>query len=145
MSKIREIIPAKTYIHRVTHNADLLEELTSLCIQNNITLGRIEGLGAVQKAGLSYYNQDKKVYEFFEINQHLEITCLIGNVSLKDGNPLVHVHITLADNRGNAFGGHLARGTIVFACEVSIQAFEGDKLIRVFDNTTGLPLWEMDS
>ena len=141
---IREIIPVKTYIGKLAHNADLLGELTSLCTKYNITLGRIEALGAVQKARLAYYDQDKKVYEFFEINQHLEITCLVGNVSLKDGKPLVHAHITLADEKGNAFGGHLADGTIVFACEVCIEVFKGDKLIRGFDDTTGLPLWEMD-
>jgi predicted DNA-binding protein with PD1-like motif len=74
----------------------------------------------------------------------LEITSLTGNVSIKDGKPLVHVHVTLADKKGNAFGGHLAEGTIVFACEVCIQVFQGEPLKRGFDKTTGLPLWEMD-
>ena len=143
MAIIREIIRDKIYIGKLSHNNDLLEELTSLCTQYNITLGWIRAIGAVQKARIAYYDQEKRVYCFSEINKRLEITSLVGNVSLKEGKPLVHAHLTLADKNGNAIGGHLAQGTIVFACEVTIQAFQGDPLIRGFDDTTGLPLWEM--
>jgi len=34
-------------------------------------------------------------------------------------------------------------GTIVFACEFIIEAFDGPPLERGFDETTGLPLWDM--
>ena len=41
----------------------------------------------------------------------------------------------------NAFGGHLAQGTIIFACEIIIHAFEGPELTISYDDITGLPLW----
>lgn len=66
---------------------------------------------------------------------------LTGNVSIRDGSPLVHAHVSLADYSGNAFGGHLAPGTTVFACEYIIQAFTGETLVREQDSETGLPLW----
>jgi len=72
----------------------------------------------------------------------MEITKLTGNVSLKDGQPMVHAHITLADEQGQAFGGHLAEGTRIFACEVIIEAYAGDIFERTWDETTGLSLWE---
>ena len=34
---------------------------------------------------------------------------------------MVHAHVTLGDAEGRAFGGHLAAGTPVFACEFVIQ------------------------
>ena len=40
-------------------------------------------------------------------------------------------------------GGHLAPGTIVFACELIIEAFDGQELNRGMDRETGLPLWNM--
>jgi predicted DNA-binding protein with PD1-like motif len=132
----------KMYMGKLPHDSDLLGELTAFCTQQNITLGYMTALGAVKKARLAYYDQDRKVYEFFEINRHLEITNLIGNVSLKDNKPIVHAHITLADKEGKAFGGHLAEGTIVFASEVCIQVLSGDALVRGFDEVTRLPLWE---
>lgn len=104
--------------------------------------GRIEGIGAVQKARVGYYNQVSREYQFIEYDQPLEITKLSGNVSTRDDVPFVHAHVTLADEKGNAFGGHLAPGTILFACEVIVESFEGPALERSHDATTGLPLWK---
>ena len=56
---------------------------------------------------------------------------------------MVHAHVTLSDEQGNAFGGHLAPGTVIFACEFVIQELAGDALTRGFDEQTGLPLWQM--
>jgi len=67
----------------------------------------------------------------------------VGNVSLKDNSPFVHAHITLADKKANAYGGHLASGTVVFACEFMLEVFDGPVLQRDFDETTGLFLWTM--
>ncbi|MBW8002362.1 MAG: DNA-binding protein [Planctomycetes bacterium] len=129
---------------KLKHDADLLEELTEICKQNKIQLGRVEALGAVKKARIGFYDQQKKEYNFFEIDKPLEITNLIGNVSLKDGEPIVHAHITLADAKGNAFGGHLAPGTIIFACEFIINSYEGPEYCRGLDQQTHLPLWKME-
>lgn len=131
------------FIGKLDHGADLLEELTNICKEKNINLGKVEALGAVQKVNLGYYDQTKKQYNFFEIDKHLEITNLIGNISLKDGQPMVHAHITVSDSEGKAFGGHLAPGTIVFACEFIITVLDGPKLTRDHDEVTGLPLWKM--
>jgi predicted DNA-binding protein with PD1-like motif len=131
------------FIGKLEHGADLLEELTAICKEKDIHLGKVEALGAVQKARLGYYNQDAKEYSFFELNKNLEITSLIGNISLRDGQPMVHAHITVSDSDGKAFGGHLAPGTIVFACEFVITTLDGPQLTRDHDEQTALPLWKM--
>ncbi len=141
---IREVKAVKIFMGKLAHGADLLEEITKICVDQNICLGRVEGLGAVKKARLGYYNQQYHEYSFFDLNQTLEITNLTGNISIKDRVPVVHAHVTLSDNDGHAYGGHLAPGTIVFACEVLIQVLEGPKFERGFDKETGLPLWEMN-
>jgi hypothetical protein len=133
------------FMGKLSYGADLLEELNEMCRMRNIRLGRLEGLGAVQKARLGYYDQQAHEYRFVEIDRGLEITKLVGNVSLKDGTPFVHAHLTLADGQGRAYGGHLAPGTVLFACEFILEVFEGPILQRVFDETTGLPLWAMSA
>jgi predicted DNA-binding protein with PD1-like motif len=140
---IKDIKPTKIFMGKLTHGADLLDELTLICKRNNIRLGRVDALGAVRSARLGFYEQVKREYQFLTIDQHLEITHLIGNVSIKDGQPMVHAHLTLSDDKGRAFGGHLVNGTIVFACEVIIRAFDGPDFIRGFDQETGLPLWNL--
>lgn len=143
MSIMKTVKPKKIFMGKLAHGCDLLEEITNICINENIKLARIEALGAVQKACIGYYDQNAREYRFIDLDQHLEITNLVGNISLKDGNPIAHAHITFADETGKAFGGHLAPGTIVFACEFILEALDGPDFTRGLDEVTGLPLWTM--
>ncbi len=143
MATMKKVTPKSIWMGRLDHGADLLEEITKVCKENNIRFARVEALGAVKKATLGYYDQGTRTYGFFELDRPLEITNLIGNVTLKDGEPIVHAHVTLSDHDGSALGGHLAPGTIIFACEAIIQELEGEDLVRGLDETTGLPLWDM--
>lgn len=54
---------------------------------------------------------------------------------------MVHAHIILAGDSGNAFGGHLEAGTKVFASEIQIQELTNPDKIRKYDEDTGLTLW----
>ncbi len=143
MANIRKLKPKELFMGKLSYGSDLLEELTELCQKAQIRLGRIEALGAVQKARLGFYDQKLKEYQFFVLDQPLEITNLVGNVSIKDGAPIVHAHVTLADESGRAHGGHLAPGTVVFACEVVVHVLDGPVFERGLDEQTGLPLWKM--
>jgi hypothetical protein len=143
MAMIKKVKSRGIFIGKLGHGADLLGEMTDICRKENIQLGRVEALGAVQRARLGFYDQQTHEYQFIGVDQPLEITKLVGNVSIKDGHPFVHAHITLADKKGNAYGGHLAPGTVVFACEFILEVFDGPVLKRDFDETTGLPLWKM--
>ena len=143
MAIYNEVQVQQTLIGKLKHGGDLLEELTLVCEHNSISLGHVEALGAVKKARLGFYNQQACKYDFFEIEENLEIAGLIGNVSMRDGKPMVHAHITLSDADGRAYGGHLVPGTVVFACEFIIAVYKGQQLRRAYDEETGLPLWKM--
>jgi predicted DNA-binding protein with PD1-like motif len=143
MSLSSEVSCRETYMGKLKCGSDLLEELTHFCTERNITLGRVEAIGAVQTANLGFYDQETKTYGFEALDSEMEITNLTGNISLKDGKPFVHAHVTLVDGAGKFFGGHLASGTKVFACEFVLQAFDGPSLERELDEETGLPLWRM--
>ncbi|MFC1868278.1 PPC domain-containing DNA-binding protein [Thermodesulfobacteriota bacterium] len=144
MTILKRVTPADFYMGRLERGCDLWDEIANFCIKENISLGRIEAIGAVQKARIGFYNQESLEYQFLDLNQMLEITCLKGNVSVKDGEPMIHAHITLSDEKGNCYGGHLSPGTAVFVCELLIQAFDGPLLERGYDEETGLPLWNME-
>ncbi|MDI6774343.1 MAG: DUF296 domain-containing protein [Verrucomicrobiota bacterium] len=83
----------------------------------------------------------KREYQFKEFDQPLEIAALTGNVSLKDGRPFLHAHAILTDEQGHTFGGHPAPGTVMFACEFRLEAFDGPEFTRGPDAETGLALW----
>jgi predicted DNA-binding protein with PD1-like motif len=129
------------FMASLSKDGDLLEEITEICKNEGISLGRVEAVGAVQKACLAFYDQGTHEYVPVSIDEPLEILKLAGNVSLRDDVPFVHAHATMADRAGRAYGGHLSPGTIVFACECIIEAFDGPRLTRELDGPTGLFLW----
>ncbi|MFA5321330.1 MAG: PPC domain-containing DNA-binding protein [Smithella sp.] len=141
MTEFAPVSSRQIFMGKLSYGCDLLEELTKLAVEHDVRLGRIEAIGAVQKARIGFYNQETRQYRFSAFDHPLEITKLIGNISLKDGSPFVHAHITLSDASGQSYGGHLATGTIVFACEFLLEAFDGPVFNRCLDEETGLPLW----
>ena len=49
-----------------------------------------------------------------KLNKTLEVISMTGHIiPLEDNNTRVHMHITLADNKGNVIGGHLDEATIL--------------------------------
>jgi len=136
------VAPGRKLMARLFKGDDLLPALEKLCGELDIRLGEVRAIGAVSRARFGYYHQAEQKYEFLELEKPLEIVSLIGNISLKDGRPMVHAHIVLADAKGAAYGGHLAEGTVIFACEVAIQEYlSGEPLVRQLDEDTGLFLW----
>ncbi len=143
MTVYKKVCSKEMLMGKLSHGADLYDELTKICKDENISLGRVEALGAVKNARVGFYNQETREYEYHTFNEDLEITKLVGNISIKGGEPIIHAHITLSDTKGKAFGGHLTSGTEVFACEFIIEEFEGPVFERGFDEETSLPLWSM--
>ncbi len=131
----------RTYIGRLPQGADLLESITKICKEENIKIGKITAIGAVKKAVIAIYDQVEKKYRNLELNKEMEMVSCIGNVSILNGQPFVHCHISLADEQGRCFGGHLMVGTEIFVCELIIEEFEGEPIERVYDERTGLSLW----
>ncbi|MCC3144828.1 DNA-binding protein [Halanaerobium sp. Z-7514] len=130
-----------TYFLRLQKGDDLLQNLSQIAKENEIKLGSINALGAVFKVVFSYYDQQQREYISLEKEGDFEILNLNGNISLKDGEPMVHAHIILADQNGNSFGGHLEEGTKVFASEIQIEEFSKPDKNRKYDQATGLTLW----
>ncbi|MGQ9662973.1 MAG: PPC domain-containing DNA-binding protein [Kiritimatiellia bacterium] len=141
MAKKIEAQFKRVLMGRLTYGRDLLEELTEICQAQDVHLGRLEAIGAVQSARIGFYDQRNQKYSFVTVEQPLEIISLIGSISLKDGKPFVHAHIALADAAGKTYGGHLAPGTVVFAGEFVLVQFDGPALVRSQDEQTGLQLW----
>jgi hypothetical protein len=135
----------RTIIGQIERGTDLYNTITRIAQENNIRMGRVTGMGAVRSAKLAYYDQKTMKYSDIVFNEVMEIVSLYGNISIRDGKPFAHVHVVLSDEKGNSKGGHLLPGeTPVFACEVTIDEFEGPELVRNADETIGLALWPTD-
>lgn len=136
------VTPGRKIMGRLAKGEDLLTALSRVARENRISLGEVQAIGAVSQARVGYYHQTERKYYFLDLPSPLEIASLMGNISVKDGESMVHAHVTLSDGEGRAFGGHLAEGTLVFACEFTIQEYQSaTPLVRRMDDPTGLFLW----
>lgn len=135
----------RIFLGRLEHGADLLNELYQLCESQSIQMGTLQVIGAIQRACVGFYDQGKKLYQQITLPNPAEIVCCTGNISSKDGKIFIHAHLTLSDEQGKAWGGHLMPGTIIFAAEFQIQELRGKILQRSEDPVTGLTLWSRGS
>lgn len=127
---------------RLPYEADLLRAIEDICREKGISKAAVSVIGALKKASLGYYLQDEKRYVAHDIPDAVEILAGVGSVSLKDGEPFVHLHLTLSDKDFKALGGHANKGCVIFAAEALITPLGGAIPHRVYDETTGLFLWE---
>ena len=66
--------------------------------------------------------------------RRFEIVSLTGTFSRNDG---CHIHISLADAKGNTIGGHLIDGVVFTTCEVVLGTANGVEFLREMDSETG--------
>lgn len=127
---------------RLALGADLIEGLTAICEEKNITVGMVSAIGALQEASLVCYNQTTQEYESsVKTKEKFEIASLTGNVSLLDGKTFLHLHSVLSGPDGKTVAGHVAPGCKIFLCEYVITELSGQKLERTLDDKTGLNIW----
>jgi len=138
----REFARGRRLAARLPYGADLLKAIGELADEHAVLVGEVRAIGALQRARLAFYDQQTRAYGEWSLDHPLELVTLLGNVSRRDGSAAVHVHATVADHDGVCFGGHVAPGCVVFACELFLQELVGgEPLERVYDDETGLPLW----
>jgi len=129
----------KQHFLRIVRSENLVASVQKYCETNKIHAGWIQGLGACDRVIISYYNLEKKEYEKEELTEEFELLSLVGNISLVDGKPFVHAHVTLGRRNKEVIGGHLHEMRISGTGEVLITGF-ATEFARSKDEETGLSL-----
>lgn len=130
------------YVVRIDKGEEIIAKLTELCLKEQITLGSITGLGATDNVTVGLYDTVAKKYDKNTIKEPLEITSLVGNISTMNGDPYLHIHITVGNKDNIVYGGHLNECIISATCELHITKIEG-VIDRYYDSEIGLNLYAM--
>ena len=99
----------------------------------------VAGIGMLEKIVIGRYDGVEYVKETVESSS--EILSLQGNVSIKEGAPFVHLHVSLADEDMSCRGGHLFDGTVSMTIELVLLEIPGE-FIRV---PSGGTFWSLDT
>jgi len=128
-----------TYIVRIDKGEELVETLKQLCTDQNITLGSVSGIGAVNAATIGLFKTATKKYQSTELTGDFEIASLTGNITTMNNETYLHLHIVLADGDHKTYGGHLNAATVSATAEIILHTAPCT-INRKFSNTIGLNL-----
>lgn len=129
-----------TYVVRIEKDEEVINKITELCNKENIKLGSITGIGATDKLTIGLFDTTSKKYHKTTLTGPMEITSLMGNISTKDGETYLHLHINVCNSDMHVYGGHLNECYISATCELHIIKIDGE-VDRYFDESIGLNLY----
>ena len=128
-----------TYVIRLNKGEEVIESLKNLCRDEDIKLAEITGLGASDFVEIGVFNIYTKEYNTKVFEGMFEITSLVGNVTRKDGEVYLHIHINFGDEEGLVKGGHLVKSRISATSEIILRKIDGE-VGRKLDEEIGLNL-----
>lgn len=126
---------------RLDKGDEVVNSVKEIAQTLGIKLAAVSGIGALNHAVVGLFEQDSKEYHTREFAGSMEITGLMGNISEKDGEVYLHLHITLSDSELRAFGGHLSQGIVGATAEIIIDVIDG-KVNRKMNEEVGLNIFQ---
>ncbi|MBY8985155.1 MAG: DNA-binding protein [Candidatus Lokiarchaeota archaeon] len=137
-AKIKRIIVGK-----VEPDEDLIEAIITMVQHHNIQSGLINCIGALKKFTIGYFNIDTKTYERKTFDDYIELVSCMGSIAFKEGEPIIHLHISIGNREFSVMGGHLFQPAIVsITGEVYIIEID-QKLLRKTDSKLNLALLDI--
>ena len=118
---------------------EVISGLTTFAKEHRLEASDFTALGAFSSALLGFFEVEQKEYRKIPIEEQVEVLTLVGNITLDDGEPKVHVHVVLGCADGTTRGGHLLEGYARPTLELMLSEAPV-QLRRRFDAASGLAL-----
>ena len=89
------------------------------------------------------YNLRQKSYRNRILKETLEIASLMGNITRKDNQVIVHAHTVVSNDKMLTYGGHLKGAIVAPTCEIIFKEIN-TVLTKQYDQMTGLNLLSLE-
>ena len=130
----------KTFILMFETGEELVNGLLQFANLQKVSVASFNAVGALSSVRLGWFSWESKRFEpSVTLDEQVELLSLIGDVALKDEEPVVHAHAVIAKKDGTAHGGHLLNASVRPNCEVFLTESPAN-LRRFIDPDSGLAL-----
>ena len=130
----------KTFILVFKIGDELAEGLLQFAKEQKLSSASFKAVGALSSVRLGWFSWESKRYEpSVTLDEQVELLSLIGDIALKDGQPVIHAHAVIGRKDGTAHGGHLLKAYIRPTCEVVLTE-SPVRLQKYIDPESGLAL-----
>lgn len=128
---------------KLEKNEGVISSIEKICKEENVTLGYVTGLGAVNHADLGLFAAEEQKYYTRQYNGDFEIAALVGNITTQEKQVYLHLHMTIANAaEGTIYGGHLNEAIVSATAEIFIHTMKGT-VERKFDHQIGLNIMQL--
>ncbi len=132
----------RVIVARLKPGTDLLEGIRQVCekhqLHNGVVISGIGSLACVRYCDVEPLPEKKCGYGYggiLELNETIELTGAGGVIcSDAENNINLHIHLSLSDRTGRAYGGHLVSGTkVLMTADIVLGEIEGIAMRREYD------------
>ena len=128
-------------VARIDKGEEILTEIKNIALKENIKLANINALGAVGDVVVGVFKTVEKKYYSNSFKGDFEIVSLTGSINTMNNEFYSHLHMSIGNEDGQVFGGHLSKAIVSATCEMFIYVIDGD-VDRYFDEEIGLNLFK---
>lgn len=128
---------------RVDRGEEIHEQLKKVCLQENVKLASVTGIGAVNDVVAGVWDVEKKQYFSNHFHGVYEVTNITGTITTMNGEYYAHLHITIGDSEGHAVGGHMNSAVVSATSEIVLQLIDGT-VERQYNDDVGLNLFKFN-
>lgn len=111
---------------------------------NQLDAAHLSAIGAFERAVLGYFDWQSKAYQRNPVASQCEVVSLLGDITLSEGQPKLHMHAVLGLADGRALGGHLLEGHVRPTLEIIVTETPAH-LRRRHDPVSGLALIDLQA
>lgn len=104
----------------VERGEELLEALTRFATETGVRAASFQGIGAVDRLTLGFYDLGARSYERASWEEDLEVASLQGNLAVVDGGPFPHVHGVFGRRDFSTLSGHVFEAVVSVTLELAV-------------------------
>jgi uncharacterized protein len=119
---------------------DLLVGLGDAIGALGVEAATLQVIGGLEEATLGYFDPQAGEYRTLTTG-HVEIAAGLGNVSIRDGSPFIHLHLVVSEPDGGCRGGHAMEGCRAFVVEAYLRKLDGQAPVRTQVEGISLKVW----
>ena len=129
------------YVIRLDRGEEIVAKLKEVAQKEGIKLAYLTGIGAVGKVTAGVFDTKEKEFKGHTWEGDLEVVSIGGNINTMNGEIYAHFHISIADEEGHVYGGHLTEAVISGTGEMVLTEIKGN-VDREYDEEIGLNLFK---
>lgn len=142
--RTRKLIGGATRVLAVVFETgdEVTSGLLEVARREDLDGAHFTGIGAFRDVVLGFYDLDRQDYHRTPVPEQVEVVSLVGDITSRDDDRMVHAHVVVARRDGQALGGHLLEAHVRPTLEIMITETPA-QLRRTYDPGTGLALIDL--